>query len=510
MKLAVTKQQRRFLLVLPLIVLPFLGFFFHSLGGGSGADSAKNKPGIGLNTQLPAPTIDPSRAFENKLKAYQQAENDSARRAQYQRQDPYRRDTPPILHSPQSVSKPVTHPADTRSEQLLQQLARLQQSLHQSPPSSRRSPLLPPEPIGNRPDPTPDPQLDRLNTLLDKVIHIQHPTDAQSQPLLPSVPPADKITPADTTANSIFAGIPEDQTLTNGATIAIRITDSIRVNGRTLSPGRLVFGTVTFNNDRLLVHINSLREATNLYTVDWQVYDLDGLPGIHMPALLGRDVTKQSADQGIGSLNILPVDPSLGAQAAGAGVQAAKSFLSHKVRQVRVTVKAGYQLLLRDPHEKMHPAPQPLPPKIPGTLPQPPDWTPGGAIGAKTRNGGVELILRDILIKNSCLWFGLEWLNRSPIVYNPAYTRWYIRSRKVFRQTAIQEQTVQPLTAGSLPVLGMDSLQHTWFGFKPFALPKDKQLQLEVGEKGGFRVLTLIIRSNQLLKAKTDETSKKN
>jgi Protein of unknown function (DUF3714). len=42
------------------------------------------------------------------------------------------------------------------------------------------------------------------------------------------------------------------------------------------------------------------------------------------------------------------LDPSLAAQAANTGIQAAKSLLSKKAKIVRVTLKAGYKVLLKD------------------------------------------------------------------------------------------------------------------------------------------------------------------
>ena len=42
------------------------------------------------------------------------------------------------------------------------------------------------------------------------------------------------------------------------------------------------------------------------------------------------------------------MDPSLKAQAAAAGISAAKTLLSRKVKQVKVMVKAGYKVLLKD------------------------------------------------------------------------------------------------------------------------------------------------------------------
>lgn len=512
MKLNITKAKRSFLLFLPLIVIPFLCLVFHTLGGGRGIVKSKNISTLGLNTQLPAAPFDLQKAFQDKLKTYEQADNDSIRKAQYQRQDPYRRDPVATAHPHLTPARtlPITALADPRADQLTQQLARLRQSLHQSQASIHPNPA-PPPPASIIPEPqAPDPQIDRLNAMLDKVIRIQHP---QEQPAPSASAPArqpDAILPADSNANCIAAIIPEDQTLTTGTTLALRITDSILVNGHILPGGQLIYGTATLNNDRLIIHISSFREARSLYTTDWQVYDLDGLPGIHIPGMLGRDVAKQSADQGVNSLNLMTIDKSLGAQAAGAGIQAAKTFLGRKVRQLRVTVKAGYQVLLRSPHAADSPKkPSPLLPATPDSGRQPPDPDPSAAPLLHSRNQGAELLLRELGIHDSCLWFGLEWRNHSPIVYTPAYARWYIRDKRLFKRTALQEQTLEPLVTSLPSSIGNDTVQHTFTGFRPFALPKDKQLVLEIGEKGGARVLTLIIHPNQILKARSYGTTGK-
>ena len=47
-------------------------------------------------------------------------------------------------------------------------------------------------------------------------------------------------------------------------------------------------------------------------------------------------------------MQFMTMDQSIGAQAGAAGIQAAKGLFSKKVKLVRVTVKAGYRILLRD------------------------------------------------------------------------------------------------------------------------------------------------------------------
>jgi hypothetical protein len=52
------------------------------------------------------------------------------------------------------------------------------------------------------------------------------------------------------------------------------------------------------------------------------------------------------------TLGVASLDDSWGSQAAGAGIEAAKSLLSKKVKLIKVVVKAGYQVLLRDEKQK--------------------------------------------------------------------------------------------------------------------------------------------------------------
>lgn len=65
-------RRRRFLLVLPLLVLPFLTMAFWALGGGEGTAASTPQAVKGLNLQLPEPQL--NKEIENsKLGLYQQA-----------------------------------------------------------------------------------------------------------------------------------------------------------------------------------------------------------------------------------------------------------------------------------------------------------------------------------------------------------------------------------------------------------------------------------------------------
>lgn len=148
--------------------------------------------------------------------------------------------------------------------------------------------------------------------------------------------------------DAIAAVVAGDQTLTAGTTVALRLMQEATVKGQRIPAGQEVNGLASLSGERLNITISSIRVGQTLVSVSLQVYDLDGLPGIRVPGALTRDVSKQSADEALSGLGIASVDESLSAQAATAGLQFAKSLASKKVRLVRVSLPAGYRVLLRN------------------------------------------------------------------------------------------------------------------------------------------------------------------
>lgn len=152
--------------------------------------------------------------------------------------------------------------------------------------------------------------------------------------------------------NSIQAVIHETQTLVNGSNVKLRLLNDIFINGVLIPKDHFVFGTADLNGERLGIKINSLRYGNYLFPVELSAYDMDGMDGIYIPGAITRDVAKQSADRAAQQIDISSLNPSIGAQAANAGIETAKTLFSRKVKLVKVTVKAGYQVLLRDEKQK--------------------------------------------------------------------------------------------------------------------------------------------------------------
>jgi conjugative transposon TraM protein len=82
-------QKRKFYVMLPVLVIPFLTMFFWALGGGQGVVNAKEPNLIGLNLTLPEPKFGDEANAWDKLSLYQKARRDSLKVSQAKKNDPY-------------------------------------------------------------------------------------------------------------------------------------------------------------------------------------------------------------------------------------------------------------------------------------------------------------------------------------------------------------------------------------------------------------------------------------
>lgn len=188
------KPKRKLLLALPLLVLPFVTLLFWGLGGG-----AKSKqpapPAGGLNVKLPSPEL--QEGFGNKLSLYEQANRDSLRWADERRSaaDNIMEDT---NNGIQAGSDYYAHERETAgAEQKIQdQLALLQKKIDESQQETDMENAQ--EPISLPSDTNwnaawsmtdmplsandqADPEIARLDGMLQKILDIQHPERVAEQ-----------------------------------------------------------------------------------------------------------------------------------------------------------------------------------------------------------------------------------------------------------------------------------------------------------------------------------------
>ncbi|HWV72871.1 MAG TPA: conjugative transposon protein TraM [Pseudosphingobacterium sp.] len=238
-----------------------------------------------------------------------------------------------------------------------------------------------------------DPEMEQINSTLESILDIQHPervqerlrkTSEQRKGQVFSVSTFSKATPVTLLDNrkvkdyaeeynkqlpaeaenafysikeytstaelplSVEAVVHDNQTLVNGATVKLRLLASLFINGVLIPKDNFVYGTASLKGERLEIEVGSIRYENALFPVQLAVYDMDGISGIRIPGAITRDVAKQSGSQTISGFSPGTLDPSLGAQAASAGIELSKNLLSRKIKLIKVEVKAGYKVLLKD------------------------------------------------------------------------------------------------------------------------------------------------------------------
>lgn len=113
-----------------------------------------------------------------------------------------------------------------------------------------------------------------------------------------------------------------------------------------------MFGLAAFSNQRLNLEIKNIRLGNQVIPVNLTVYDRrDAMQGINAPEALLTEAIGSGATDAMGGVGISGFD--LTTQIAGAGIDAARSLLTKKIRRVKQSLKAGYPLLLRDNTKKL-------------------------------------------------------------------------------------------------------------------------------------------------------------
>lgn len=382
-------------MVIPLLVIPFLTMAFWALGGGAGEEDKMAKAKVGLNPNLPDANLKDDKDV-NKLSFYESAQRDSIKAKEAMKADPYYRNSLESFAESGTYTDASNSYSDknvyANTGKVYEKISQINEALNQPAYTKQSSGGINNDVnrledmmrMMNQPGDE-DPEMKQINTALDKILDVQHPervrqkikenSEKQRSHVFAVNAGGTSVTLLkrnDTTVrkvrngffndqssslalnapNSIPAVVHESQTLTAGATVKLRLTSDVFIQGIAIPKGTFVFGTASLQEERLLITITHVRFQNILLPVSLSVHDLDGLVGIYIPGSINRDVAKQSAEQSMQSVEFMTLDPSLQAQAAAAGVNAAKSLLSKKVKLTKVTVKAGYQVLLKDNNQQ--------------------------------------------------------------------------------------------------------------------------------------------------------------
>ena len=151
--------------------------------------------------------------------------------------------------------------------------------------------------------------------------------------------------------NTVAACIHQDQTLTDGQAVKLRLLEPMQAGNIVVPKNTLVAGTAKVQGERLDILVSSIEYAGNIIPVELAVFDTDGQKGLSVPSSMEQEAFNE-AMANIGS----ELGTSISfAQSAGQQVamdvtrgllQGTSGYLAKKFRTVKVKLKAGYKVML--------------------------------------------------------------------------------------------------------------------------------------------------------------------
>ncbi|KUG09069.1 conjugative transposon protein TraM [Solirubrum puertoriconensis] len=373
-------HERRLAVVLPGFVVPCAALVFWLLGGGRPASAPVDQSGLGgLNTELPGAAVSRGRNLGSKLNARLSA--DSARGSELAF-TPRRQLAGPGLNyglQPGEAAPDSSRP-DARATAAARQLMALQRQTYAEPaPASTFHPID----RGGEERPQRSAEQDELDRSLAELelLKAEYERRLRSSPaasappaarrrLKPTVlqPPSPNVVSSlagspsrasrsgfhtlsdavpDETANALPAVVHTDQAVVSGGTVKLRLSEEARVNGQLLPRHTLVHGQCRLTGERLRIEVRGVQVNNRLLPVSLRAYDLDGTEGLFVPGVPTGDALRQSVQPGLNAAEALALTSHAGAAAAGVALQTGKSLLGRRARQVRITLKANHQILLK-------------------------------------------------------------------------------------------------------------------------------------------------------------------
>lgn len=393
---------RKYRILLPFVIFALTLVLYYLFSLLQSAMHPKEDAGkSAFNTELPAPKLD--ERYKNKLDLYMEARQDSLRQQKEARRDSLMFPADQVAETP-TVSLPTVTAEpirqiryDANEQRMENALAKLQKVLSRQPEEQVTLPSvgnsgggLPNSAANDLVDlekqiaatagmSTEDPEIDQLDGMLDKILEIKRSGGVSNT----GAAPRDTASPLQVTASAVpenvameagngFYGISEtlpryeadvppgngtikavvhgEQRVQTGSTVRLRLLQDIYINNARIPANSFVFGTATVSKERVQLDIRHAVHANTVLPVKLSVFDTDGIAGISAPGADARDAGREGISQAVQNMELYSMDPSIGAQAAASGIQAAKSLLSKKTKTPYALLKANHTVMLVNAH----------------------------------------------------------------------------------------------------------------------------------------------------------------
>ncbi|WP_289744414.1 conjugative transposon protein TraM [uncultured Duncaniella sp.] len=152
--------------------------------------------------------------------------------------------------------------------------------------------------------------------------------------------------------NTISACVATDQSVTDGQSVRLRTLEPMWIGNSLLPKNTNIVGAARLQGERLEIKVESIEALGCIMEVDLSVYDSDGQEGINIPNSMESDALHEiGANMGSTMGSSINLTTNAGAQLAsdvGKGlINGVSQYLNKKLRTVKVHLKSGYKIMLR-------------------------------------------------------------------------------------------------------------------------------------------------------------------
>lgn len=156
--------------------------------------------------------------------------------------------------------------------------------------------------------------------------------------------------------NTIAAVIAGNQSVTDGQSVRLRLSEPMWVGSTLIPRGTTIVGAARLQGERLGIEISSIESDGSVFEVELQVFDADGQEGINIPnSLESYALHEIGGNMGSTMGSSINLTTNTGAQIAsdvGRGlINGISQYLNKKMRTVKVHLKSGYRVMLHQPED---------------------------------------------------------------------------------------------------------------------------------------------------------------
>lgn len=154
--------------------------------------------------------------------------------------------------------------------------------------------------------------------------------------------------------NSIRACVYRTVTIADGGEVALRLTEPMMAGNTLIPAGTMLTGAARIAGERMNITVSAVQSAGAVIPVELSVYDLNGNEGISIPESAEINAVKEiAANMGSGMGSSITITDDAGSQLLSdlgrSAIQGVSSYVSKKMRTVKVTLKADHKVLLLPP-----------------------------------------------------------------------------------------------------------------------------------------------------------------